>query len=152
MLIRSFISQIGSYAQWSAGVEAESRNGTRARRGNCLGSLIVGVIGATSGQRHVSGAATHSDGEVSGGMPVLSRFFGIVVFMNYNDHNPPHFHARYQDQEVIVEIDSGIVTGTMSQRALRLLFEWMDEHREELRANWKRARDRRPLLPIPPLT
>jgi len=85
-------------------------------------------------------------------MPVLSRFFGIVVFMNYNDHNPPHFHARYQDQEVIVEIDSGIVTGTMSQRALRLLFEWMDEHREELRANWKRARDRRPLLPIPPLS
>ena len=50
-------------------------------------------------------------------MPVVSRFYGIVVFLNYNDHNPPHFHARYQDQEVIVEIQSGLVTGTMSKRA-----------------------------------
>jgi hypothetical protein len=37
-------------------------------------------------------------------MPVISRFYGIVVFINYNDHNPPHFHARYQEQEVIVDI------------------------------------------------
>ena len=84
-------------------------------------------------------------------MPVISRFFGIVVFMNYNDHNPPHFHARYQDQEVIVEIQSGVVTGTMSRRALQLLFEWMEQHQEELLRNWSRARERKPLLPIPPL-
>lgn len=37
-------------------------------------------------------------------MPVISRFFGIVIFMNFNGHHPPHFHARYQDQEVTVEI------------------------------------------------
>ena len=35
-------------------------------------------------------------------MPVISRFFGIMILMNYNDHEPPHFHARYQDQEIIV--------------------------------------------------
>ena len=39
-------------------------------------------------------------------MPTISRFFGIVIFMNYNDHLPPHFHARYQDQEVTVEIET----------------------------------------------
>lgn len=44
-------------------------------------------------------------------MPELSRFYGIVVFMNYNDHAPPHFHARYQNQEVMIEIESGVVRG-----------------------------------------
>jgi len=59
-------------------------------------------------------------------MPVLSRFYGIVIFMNYRDHSPPHFHARYQEQEVIVEIASGIVRGSMSKRSLRVVFRWMD--------------------------
>jgi len=50
-------------------------------------------------------------------MPEICRFYGIIVFMNYNDHDPPHFHARYQDQEITVEIQTGIVQGTMSRRA-----------------------------------
>jgi len=84
-------------------------------------------------------------------MPVVSRFYGIVVFLNYNDHNPPHFHARYQDQEVIVEMQTGLVTGTMSKRALQLLFDWAEQHQDELMENWSRARARKALLPIPPL-
>jgi hypothetical protein len=84
-------------------------------------------------------------------MPVISRFYGIVVFINYRDHNPPHFHASYQDQEVIVEIQSGLVTGSMSKRALQLIFEWAELHRDELMENWNRVRDRQPLKPIPPL-
>jgi hypothetical protein len=84
-------------------------------------------------------------------VPVLSRFYGITVHMHSRDHDPPHFHARYQDQEVLVEIDSGLVTGTFSRRALRLLFEWMELHREELERNWVRAREREPLQPIQPL-
>lgn len=84
-------------------------------------------------------------------MPTISRFYGIVIYMNYNDHNPPHFHARYQDQEVMVEIGSGLVTGTMSRRALRLVFEWAEAHEAELQANWERARERKPLQPIEPL-
>ncbi len=84
-------------------------------------------------------------------MPVVSRFHGIVVFLNYNDHNPPHFHARYQDQEVIVDIASGLVTGVMSRRALLMLLDWADRHRDELIDDWQRARDRKPLLPIEPL-
>ncbi len=84
-------------------------------------------------------------------MPTISRFFGIVIFMNFNDHNPPHFHARYGDQEVIVEIHGGLVTGSMSARALQMVFEWAQAHREELLANWTRAKERRPLQPIAPL-
>lgn len=60
-------------------------------------------------------------------MPTISRFFGIVIFMNYNDHLPPHFHARYQDQEVTVEIETGLVQGRMSRRELRMILEWSEK-------------------------
>jgi hypothetical protein len=85
-------------------------------------------------------------------MPEICRFYGIVIFMNYKDHESPHFHARYQEQEVTVEIQTGTVEGKMSKRALRMLFEWSEIYREELLSNWQRARERKPLKPIPPLT
>ncbi len=84
-------------------------------------------------------------------MPEISRFYGIVVFMNYNDHLPPHFHARYQGQEVTIEIQTGNVKGRMSKRALRMLFEWLEKHQVELVDNWERARDRQSLKKIEPL-
>ena len=85
-------------------------------------------------------------------MPVISRFYGIVVFMNYRDHDPPHIHARYQGSEVVVAIASGEVTGHFSNRALRLLREWVDLHRVELEVNWNRARGHKHLLPVEPLS
>ena len=84
-------------------------------------------------------------------MPTISRFYGIVVFINYRDHAPPHFHARYGAQEVTIEIQTGIVTGKMSRRALNMLFDWLDLHRDELMDNWNRARNGEPLQEIPPL-
>ncbi|MFN8500043.1 MAG: DUF4160 domain-containing protein [Anaerolineae bacterium] len=85
-------------------------------------------------------------------MPEVSRFYGIIIFMNYNDHDPPHFHARYQNQEILFEIETGIVQGRMSGRAIRMLFEWVDMHREELMQNWKRGRERQPFERIAPLS
>ncbi len=84
-------------------------------------------------------------------MPTISRFFGIVIFMNYNDHRPPHFHARYHDQEVLVEIQTGAVEGKMGKRALQMIFEWAEQHQAELMRNWELARARSPLEQIPPL-
>ena len=84
-------------------------------------------------------------------MPVICRFFGIIIFMNYNDHEPPHFHARYGDQEVIVGIISGLVTGQMSKRALNMLFEWLDMHRQDLLENWNLATEHKSLKQIAPL-
>ncbi|MGQ9626993.1 MAG: DUF4160 domain-containing protein [Anaerolineae bacterium] len=85
-------------------------------------------------------------------VPEICRFYGLIVFMNYNDHHPPHFHARYQEQEVTIEIQTGIVQGKMSKRALRMLFEWSEIYRKELLSNWERARERKALEKIPPLT
>jgi hypothetical protein len=71
--------------------------------------------------------------------------------MNFNDHEPPHFHARYQEHEVVVGIGAGIVTGQMPKREMRRILRWAELHERDLASNWQRARDRKPLLPIPPL-
>ncbi|WP_035986155.1 DUF4160 domain-containing protein [Leptolyngbya sp. KIOST-1] len=84
-------------------------------------------------------------------MPTISRFYGIVVFINYNDHQPHTFTSRYQDQEIIVEIETGTVEGRMAKRALRMVLEWLDLHQEELMANWELARQRKALNEIQPL-
>jgi hypothetical protein len=80
--------------------------------------------------------------------PNICRFYGIIIFMNCNNHDPPHFHARYEDQEIIVEVPTGIIKGQMSKRALRMLFEWSETHFEELMENWRLARERKPLKRI----
>lgn len=85
-------------------------------------------------------------------MPTVSRFFGIVIFLNYRDHAPPHFHARYGDDEVTVAIRDGVVTGRMSKRALAMVLEWAGLHQEALMHNRELARQSEPLEPIPPLT
>jgi hypothetical protein len=54
-------------------------------------------------------------------MPVISRFFGIVIYMFWREHAPPHFHAKYGDDEITVEIETGAVTGSMSKRGLALV-------------------------------
>ncbi len=84
-------------------------------------------------------------------MPELSRFYGIVVRMFFKDHNPPHIHIEYQDYEAIIHIDSGLVQGKMPRRALNLVFEWLDLHREELLENWELAQNQEPLYKIEPL-
>ena len=85
-------------------------------------------------------------------MPVISRFFGIVVKMFYSDHAPPHFHAEYAGSEALVAIDTlEVLRGRLPRRALALVLEWAAGHREELRADRGRARSGQPLEPIPPL-
>lgn len=85
-------------------------------------------------------------------MPEISRFFGIVIAMFYNDHSPPHFHVRYGEQKAILEIATlGILEGKLSPRVLGLVTEWGASHQDELRRDWSLARQLQPLEPIPPL-
>ncbi|MBF0262561.1 MAG: DUF4160 domain-containing protein [Magnetococcales bacterium] len=84
-------------------------------------------------------------------MPVLSRFFGIVIFMHWNDHQPPHFHAKYGNYELMMNLDGDILEGSMPRRAMALIKEWLFLHQEELRENWKRVRNRQSVIEIPPL-
>jgi hypothetical protein len=74
-------------------------------------------------------------------MPEISRFYGIIIAMFYDDHNPPHFHARYGDTTVAVEIGSlRILEGHLPPRALGLVIEWATQHQHELMLNWELAK------------
>ncbi len=84
-------------------------------------------------------------------MPELSRFLGIIIFMNWGDRPLPHFHARYGDFEITVEIQTGVVRGTFPKRALRAVLDWLDMHQVELMDDWQLAQARKPLKPIEPL-
>ena len=85
-------------------------------------------------------------------MPRISEFFGVVIAMYYNDHNPPHFHAEYTGDEASFSIDTlEILEGELSRRARALVVEWASLHRRELVANWERARQELPLQAIAPL-
>jgi hypothetical protein len=84
-------------------------------------------------------------------VPELSRFLGIVIYMYYRDHAPPHFHAEYAEFEITVAIQSGVVTGQFPRRALNLVLEWYSMHREELAEDWDLAQSKQPLKTIDPL-
>jgi len=84
-------------------------------------------------------------------MPVICRFLGVVIVMYYNDHEPPHFHAKYGEFEITVEVESGVINGHFPPRALRHVLDWYDIHTDELRLNWDLARRREPLQMIAPL-
>jgi len=83
-------------------------------------------------------------------MPVISRFLGIIILMYWRDHDPPHFHAKYGEHEVMVSID-GKVEGTFPKRALKLVLEWMELHKEELIEDWELSSKGESLKPIAPL-
>lgn len=85
-------------------------------------------------------------------MPELCRFFGIIIAMYYNDHAPPHFHARYGNQKAAIDIETlGVLEGELSPRALGLVSEWAARHKDELRVDWELARAHATLKPIAPL-
>lgn len=85
-------------------------------------------------------------------MPEIARFYGIVIRMYYNDHNPPHFHAVYGEHQAQVDIQSlSVFGGSLPPRALGLVVEWATQHRDELIDDWQRARENRALHKIDPL-
>jgi hypothetical protein len=87
-------------------------------------------------------------------MPELSRFYGIIIYMFAKDHNPPHFHAKYGDYRAIIDIHKGeIVDGELPRRALRLVQDWAELHKDELLLNWETAQSDNPEFKrIEPLT
>jgi hypothetical protein len=85
-------------------------------------------------------------------MPRISEFYGIVIYMYYSDHAPPHFHAVYGQFEAAILIRSAAVTkGHLPRRALSLVREWAAKYREELEQNWERAVAHEELRMIPAL-
>ena len=82
----------------------------------------------------------------------ISRFFGIIVRMYYDDHPPPHIHAEYQGNKAKIDFVGNVLLGNLrSNIALRLVREWIDLHDAELQRDWELARDGKPLEKVAPL-
>jgi Domain of unknown function (DUF4160) len=68
-------------------------------------------------------------------MPTISIFFGIVIKMFFDDHNPPHFHAEHQGETAVFDFRGNILRGDITSRtAVRLIREWVDY----ISWNWNR--------------
>ncbi|MCL2766004.1 MAG: DUF4160 domain-containing protein [Treponema sp.] len=85
-------------------------------------------------------------------MPELSRFLGIVIFMCFNDHNPPHFHVEYGEYEASIAINGlGILEGDLPSRIHGNVVEWASMHKQELIDNWNLLQSVGKFNKIPPL-
>ena len=85
-------------------------------------------------------------------MPELSRFFGIVITMYFDDHEPPHFHVQYGECRAAISIDPRqLMKGDLPPRVLGLVVEWAQIHLRALRDNWTSLRTEGKFAPIPPL-
>jgi hypothetical protein len=83
-------------------------------------------------------------------MPMISTFYGIIIYMYWVDHPPPHVHAIYGGEEATLSILTGeVVAGRLSRRTLRLVQEWIALRRGDLLENWRRAENLLPLERVP---
>ena len=70
-------------------------------------------------------------------MPEICRFYGIIVYMFFNDHNPPHFKVKYGEFEANVLIENGnLLNGDFPISKLKLVSAWAEIHKQELLAMW----------------
>ena len=85
-------------------------------------------------------------------MPTICMFKGILIRMNTkNEHNPPHFHAKYQQYEAQFDFEGNLIKGEMPSKELKLIAAWAVLHTDELIANWELAMNQEPLYKIDPL-
>ena len=85
-------------------------------------------------------------------MPIISRFFGIIIRMFYDEHNPPHIHAEYQENKALFNFNGNMIKGDLqSGRAKKMVREWIGIHKADLEEDWKLARAGNAIKEIDPL-
>lgn len=83
-------------------------------------------------------------------MPRLCHIDGVTVWMDYLGHNPPHFHARFGEHDISVDIrDFRVMAGNLPKSKEKVLFRWANEHRQDLLDRWDDASNGREVRPIP---
>jgi hypothetical protein len=85
-------------------------------------------------------------------MPELCRFLGIIILMYFDDHNPPHFHVKYNDERAMISIqDLSVISGKLSPRVLGLVMEWAMLYQNDLMDNWVMMQETGKWFKIEPL-
>jgi hypothetical protein len=86
-------------------------------------------------------------------VPEISRFFGIVIRMFFDDHPPPHLHAQYGERCALVALQPiAVIESDLPPRALSMVLEWTALHQSELLENWERLHTARSPVRVAPLT
>lgn len=73
-------------------------------------------------------------------MPVLSRFYGIIIrmYLLQSEHNPPHIHAIYNDDVAAIDFRTGeVLEGHLPTKALAMVREWISLHKDDLQEIWE---------------
>lgn len=84
-------------------------------------------------------------------MPEISRFFGIIIYIYWKDHNPPHIHFSYQDYDCTISVFDRIVDGQAPAKVIAKVNEWMDLHEAEILTQWEKAQKGEKIEPIEPI-
>ena len=85
-------------------------------------------------------------------MTELCRFLGISILMYFNDHNPPHFHVKYNEFRALISIEElKILEGHLPARILGLVIEWTVLQKDELMENWDMIKNTGRFIKIDPL-
>lgn len=85
-------------------------------------------------------------------MPIISRFFGIIIRMFFNEHAPPHFHAEYGEYRATIDIRSlTVMEGKLPRRATELVLDWAELHQTELLRDWELCQQHQQPEEITPL-
>jgi hypothetical protein len=70
-------------------------------------------------------------------MPIIARFYGILIKMYFKDHGIPHFHALYGECNGVFQLDTlEMIEGDLPQRAVRMIKEWGTTYRKDLLEMW----------------
>ena len=84
-------------------------------------------------------------------MPTISMFYGIIIRMYYLDHNPPHFHAYYDNKIARFNLEGEVIEGELPIKQVKLIQAWVQLHKSELEANWELSKNSEKLFRILPL-
>ena len=84
-------------------------------------------------------------------MPEISRFYGIIIRIFYDDHSPPHFHAFYGKKEGLYSIEKAEkLAGEIPAKQDKIIKKWARQYRKELLDSWNMAKDKTPPKKVPP--
>ncbi len=100
----------------------------------------------------VAATVSTAAGANIGGVPAISRFYGLVITMYFDDHGHPHFHVRHPEGAAKIRIDViEVIDSRLATKHLRLALAWAELHQQELLENWRRAQAGETLKAIDPL-
>ena len=84
-------------------------------------------------------------------MPEISRFYGIIIYMYYNEHNPPHFHFSFGEYKGVMYIKTGIIEGKIPAKVIKKIIAWAEIHEKNLLKTWDLLQEGKRITRIKPL-